>query len=293
MSAHDRDGSAPSERDAAVERAWREASAEQPPAHLDATLVAAARDAVAARGGQPAEPALPSRRRSRTTPWLARWQPFAAAAAVAGLAFVLVPTMLSREEKLAPALQRPGPTSAPATAESHSTRPSVPDLTEAYEAPPAPAAAQEVRREPDVGTADQPLGQPEVPAPPASTAVPPPRASTEGAAADTTVPMMAPDANFGERSDARSKATASEGAGRVAPSAPAAAAAPPSSATRDRSADDAMVRDAAAWAATIEALHAAGDVVTAERELRAFRAADPDADSHLPDSLRAWAGTVK
>jgi hypothetical protein len=288
MSAHDRDGSTPSERDAELERAWREASAEQPPARLDATLVAAARESVAARRGQSAEPALPSRRRSRTTPWLARWQPFAAAAAVAGLAFVLVPTMMSREEKLAPAVQRPGSTSAPATAESDSARPSARDSTEPYEAP-ARAAAQEVRREPDVGAADRPLGQPEVAAPPASTAVPPPPASTEGAAADTTVPMMAPDANFGERSDARSKATASEGAGRVAPS----AAAAPSSATRDRSADDAMVRDAAAWAATIEALHAAGDVVTAERELRAFRAADPDADSHLPDSLRAWAGTVK
>jgi hypothetical protein len=291
MSAHDRDGSTPSERDAALERAWREASAEQPPAHLDAALVAAARESVAARRGQPAEPALPSRYRSRTTPWLARWQPFAAAAAVAGLAFVLVPTMMSREEKLAPAVQRPGSTSAPATAESDSARPSARDLTEPYGAP-APAAAQKVRREPDVGTADRPLGQPEVPAPPASAAVPPPPASSEGAGADTTVPMEAPDANFGERSDARSKATASERAGRAAPSAPAAAPAP-SSATRDRSADDAMVRDAAAWAATIEALHAAGDVVAAERELRAFRAADPDADSHLPDSLRAWARTVK
>jgi hypothetical protein len=42
----------------------------------------------------------------------------------------------------------------------------------------------------------------------------------------------------------------------------------------------------------IAKLHAAGDVTAAEQALRAFRAADPDADTFLPESLRDWARTV-
>jgi hypothetical protein len=292
MSAHDREDSNPSERDAALERVWREASAEQPPAHLDAALIAAARESVASRRGQPAEPPLRSRRRARTTPWPGRWQPLAAAAAVAGLAFVLVPTMMSREEKLAPALQRPEATSVPAAAESQSGAPPALDVTGARETP-VPASEPEVRRERDVGAADRPLVQREMPAPPVSAAVPPPPTSTEGAAADATAPMeQAPEATFGERSDARSKAMEAETAGGAAASAPAPAAAP-SPATLDQNADDAMVPDAAAWAATIEALHASGDVAAAERELRAFRAVHPNADAYLSERLRDWARAVE
>ena len=293
MSAHDRrEGSNPSERDVALERAWREASAEQPPARVDAALIAAARESVAGRREQSAEPALLSRRRARTTPWLARWQPLAAAAAVAGLAFVLVPTMMSREEKIAPSLQRPESTSVPAAAESHSDGPPAPDATRLARRRSQQRNGRR-RRERDVGTADRPLVQREIPAPPASPAVPPPPASTEAAAADTTAPIEeAPEATFGERSDARSKAMESETAGRAAASAPAAAAAQ-SPTTRDRNADDARVLDATAWAAKIEALHAAGDVAAAERELRAFRAADPNADAYLSKSLRDWARTVE
>jgi hypothetical protein len=302
MSAHDRrEGSNPSERDAALERLWRETSVEQPPAHLDAALLAAARESVASRRPQSEEPARLSRRRARTSPWLARWQPLAAAAAVAGLAFVLVPTMMSREEKLAPTLQRPASTSVPAAAESQLDGPPAPDAIDAIDAidatearaTPVPAREPDGRREHDVGTADRPLVQREVPAPPASAAVPPPLASTEAAAADTTAPMAkTPEVTFGERSDARSKALEAETAGRAAASAPAAAA-EPSPATRDRNADDAMVLDAAAWAARIEALHASGDVAAAERELRAFRAADPTADAYLSNPLRDWARTVE
>jgi hypothetical protein len=48
-----------------------------------------------------------------------------------------------------------------------------------------------------------------------------------------------------------------------------------------------------AWTARIVALHAAGELAAAADALRAFRAADPDADTYLPDSLRDWAGTVQ
>ncbi len=42
----------------------------------------------------------------------------------------------------------------------------------------------------------------------------------------------------------------------------------------------------------ITALHAAGDIAAAADALRAFRATVPDADRHLPESLREWAGSV-
>jgi hypothetical protein len=48
----------------------------------------------------------------------------------------------------------------------------------------------------------------------------------------------------------------------------------------------------AAWANRIAALHGAGNLAAAEAELRAFRAAHPDADGFLPESVRAWANTV-
>ena len=50
---------------------------------------------------------------------------------------------------------------------------------------------------------------------------------------------------------------------------------------------------AADRAANIAALYASGDVTAAADALRAFRAADPDADAFLPESLRNWARTVE
>ena len=48
----------------------------------------------------------------------------------------------------------------------------------------------------------------------------------------------------------------------------------------------------AAWASRIAALHDAGDLAAAEAELRAFRAAHPDADDYLPEAVRVWATSV-
>jgi hypothetical protein len=46
-------------------------------------------------------------------------------------------------------------------------------------------------------------------------------------------------------------------------------------------------------AAKIAALYESGDVTAAATELRALRALQSDADTYLPDSLQAWARTVK
>ena len=66
--------------------AWRQASAEMPPARVDAAILAAAR---AAQDGERA--ATTARRDARRG--FRHWQPLLAAAGVAGLAFVLVQTL--------------------------------------------------------------------------------------------------------------------------------------------------------------------------------------------------------
>jgi hypothetical protein len=55
---------------------------------------------------------------------------------------------------------------------------------------------------------------------------------------------------------------------------------------------EAGMQPADAWVRRIADLYAAGDDAAAAAELRAFRAAYPDADSRLPEPLRAWAATV-
>jgi hypothetical protein len=229
MTNHDLESSRPSQHEAALERAWRAASTEQPPSHLDAAIIAAARKSVPYRGEQ-RNPA-PARMKSRN--WLARWQPLAAAATVAGLAFVLV-QLLPQPHDLGPSLQRRE--SAP-----------VPELAE-----------------------------------------PPPDSSSSGEASDTG-PSAGTAAPLGEIGSERLKAVGSEMADRAA----TAAAAAPSSPARESSFDNAVPLDAAAWAAKVAALHGSGAIAAAEDALREFRAAYPDADAQLPDSLRDWARTVK
>ena len=76
------------ERDPAVDRAWRAVDTDEPSAQLDATILAAARAATVRRRSAPTPPA--------TRHWWTHWQPLAAAAGVAGLAFTIV-QMLPRE----------------------------------------------------------------------------------------------------------------------------------------------------------------------------------------------------
>jgi hypothetical protein len=96
----DREGPASPGDEAALARAWKQASDEQPPARLDAAILAAARRSV---GKDVADPKAPP---GRTRPWSRwmPWQPLAAAATVAALAFVLVQT-LPREREVAPPIR--------------------------------------------------------------------------------------------------------------------------------------------------------------------------------------------
>ncbi len=238
MSNHDREGSHPSNRDATLERAWREASDEQPPAHLDAAIVAAARNSVGNRSDQRATTASA---RARSPSRLTQWQPLAVAATVAGLAFVLV-QMLPREQSLAPATQR-----------------------------------QES-------------------APVATDAQPPAKGSSAGEAVETREAINHREA---PRSDKTLGASERVGVAGRAPEQDAvpgpltAPASPAEPSARDLNRGNAAPLEAAAWAARVATLHASGDATAAEQELRAFRAAEPDADSYLPESLRHWAQTVK
>ena len=57
--------------------------------------------------------------------------------------------------------------------------------------------------------------------------------------------------------------------------------------------DPSTSADASTWVERIESAYQRGDLATAARELRAFRAVEPAADELLPDSLGDWARTVQ
>ena len=139
MSNHERESSRSPDGDAALDRAWQQLSDEQPPSALDAAIIAAAHKSIQDRDGQ----AQVTRAGPPQRSWLTRWQPLAAAAAVAGLAFVLVQS-LPRDRDVAPSLHMEEPAAAPAAAQE---RPGIPASREAIEAktasPPAPAVVRE------------------------------------------------------------------------------------------------------------------------------------------------------
>jgi len=236
---HDREQAGSTGEDPALARAWHKASDEQPPARLDATILAAARRSVQAQDPGATTRPVSLRRRSR---WM-KWQPLAAAATVAGLAFVLVQT-LPREREVAPPIRIQVP--APASSPERDIAPPV--RSEAPAAPPAPSVTLESR------SSSPPSGVAEAPTEVESTQLSRER-SDAGASREAAAPAATRTETFGLGT-----------------------AAPPS---------------AADWATRIEALHASGDLAAATAALREFRAADPDADSYLPDSLRDWARTIR
>lgn len=101
MTGHQQNGMGPGARrsgaEAATDRAWRDASDEQPPAALDAAIIAAAGESLTRAGRERSAAAVASVRSPRS---FRQWQPLAVAASVAGLAFVLVQT-LPREPNVA------------------------------------------------------------------------------------------------------------------------------------------------------------------------------------------------
>jgi len=270
-SKHDRERPGSAGEDAAVTRAWQQASDEQPPARLDAEILAAARRSVEAK--DPAAPSLPVRPWTRSR-WR-QWQPLAAAATVAGLAFVLVQT-IPREREVAPPIRIEVP--APAPSPEREVAPPVrgdaptvapgPEVTlESRSSAPAPVVTH-APVVPDSG----PTGR---------------EGSVAGAARSPAAEAAADVADKmrnAETDHRKGVMTEASGDAYSAETAAPAAARAPSAAARPRAAD---------WAARIEALHASGDLAAAATALREFRAADPDADTRLPESLQEWARTVQ
>jgi hypothetical protein len=313
MSNHDSKGPRSSNGDAALERAWRESSAEQPPSHLDAAITAAARKSVSDRVAQPNT--VPVRIQSQN--WLTQWQSLVAAAVVAGLAFGLV-QMLPREHDFAPPMHRKESAPVPAPAEPQPESRSRPESQPRAQPQSRSSSARETTDAGQAPSVNRPVGQREragvlhrapaqnaVPAPPTATAgpaakadsnvnhdVPEIPASDTASKAEATASGPAPTADaataLGEISADRREAVESAVPGRAA----TAEAAAPASRASEENFGNATSLEPPAWAAKVAALHASGDVTAAEHALREFRMAVPDADTYLPDSLRSWAQTV-
>ena len=99
------------DNDATVDAAWRKASRDEPPPHVDTAILAAARAEARVRA--------PTGKPAARQPWWVSWQPLAAAAGVVGIAFVLV-QLIPRDETTR------GPKQAPAvTGKSVAARESV------------------------------------------------------------------------------------------------------------------------------------------------------------------------
>ena len=240
----------PASPDDAIRGAWREASEDQPPTQIDAAILAAARAAVADDTGLGAA-SVP---RARTGHWFTRWQPLAAAAAVAGLALVIAHT-LPRDHVVTP------PPSVP----SRAPAPSAPPGPAAEKSVSTPSAREVVAESPAMADQAALAGRSEAD-----------QVAAEVAADYATAPAAKTPANLAPPA-ARSSAEAD--AGPVAPGA-----------------EMRMMEASPGLAARIDriiALHGAGDEAGAAAELRALRAADPDADLRLPDTLREWAKTVR
>ena len=241
--------------DASVDGAWRAASTEEPGLDIDAAILAAARAEVERARPRPVadETALGLERTPRVRRSWTSWQPLAAAASVAGLAFVLL-QMIPRDRNVAPpvSLERARPEAAQVPAESQEMAAPV----ESRDLPAAPLAVEAGRGDepPARRTPAPPLSQPAVSAAPAKA---PSRASAEAPAG---IAAQA-ERELGESPRAESAA--------------ADAASPE------------------AWALRVEDLFDAGDRVAAAAELRAFRAAHAEADRYLPEALRDWAATVE
>lgn len=247
--------------DEAVDQAWRAASGEEPGPRLDAAILAAARaeaervgGVASGRHGKAARPAPP-----RVRDWWTSWQPLAAVATVAGLAFILVQT-IPRDRDVAPPITvervQPEASQAPAVGESR----------DAEGAPPA-FEARRATEGPASFTPEPPAAAP-APAELSATAPVADTAESVATSPSRNRPAAAAQADVAAETD---RALAESQRARKSAEAP-------------RTAED--------WAARIEGLLQAGDRDAAAEELRAFRAVYADADAYLPEGRRDWAATV-
>jgi hypothetical protein len=270
-------------RDHAVEGAWRKASQEQPSADLDARILAAGCAAVGTEAGP-----RPLRREPTGRNVLQRWQPLLAAAAVAGLAFVLVPMTLSP-----PTTQR---ATAPATApalESESPRATTDGVAEPVMQSELPVERPAAPTRPPAPALD-PRASKALPAIPP----PPPAASTTTSSAPAEPPSVDSSATDSESTSSFGAVTSTvprhdaQRVERDGSRAESAADAAPAPQAREKRVVRSAPSELRAWVERIETAYRAGDLKTAAAELRAFRAVDPAADDYLPDELRDWARTV-
>jgi hypothetical protein len=277
MSSHEHEGPRATSGDETLNREWQRASAEQPSASLDAAIIASARKAVEGREVPP--PLVRGGSRSRV--WLARWQPMATAAAVTGLALVLV-QLLPRDREVAPAIRIEEPASSRATAQKELHRLPAAEASDAKAAQPSESAAP---AEP-LATAERALTPMAVPAPAAAAppaAVPPP----------VPVDSAADVADAAARSTAMSDAELDQRTGTAAKASSGVTSAEAVASRQERRRNGEMQLGAADRAASVATLYASGDTVGAAAALREFRAANPDADKYLPVSLHDWARTVE
>jgi cytoskeletal protein RodZ len=269
--------------DPPLERAWRDASRELPPPHLDARILAAARASL----GSVQQPRSTPPARSRWST-LRRWQPVLAAAAVAGLAFVLVPMTLSP------------PTERAASPTATHTVQAPPSATPAYEFPQRPGASD------DVGET-RPLLRERTPrAEPAEDAVAAPgRAPLAKREAETTRPAAVPPPPMAAESVLDDAAVSADRSSLEPPTAGASSSVDDLAAAQSRRSTEsaapaaekqselATAAGTGAWVERIASAYRRGDLAIAARELRAFRAVEPAADDLLPDDLGDWARTVR
>jgi hypothetical protein len=235
--------------DTAIDAEWRKVSREEPRLHVDAAILAEAR----------------TRR-----PWFATWQPLAAAAAVAGLAFLLVqllPSERDLEQPIRIESQQPAavPAEQPGAAAKAATQ------AETAAVPVAPLVRENESRERDQPAPKSALAPPQEPA---------------DAVASRSDAALEP----------RQLSRESRAFGALSAGAPAPAAAAEGVAARTESASPASPTPEmppAQWAKLIETLYAAGDRTVAAAQLRAFRTEHADADRYLPESLREWASAVE
>lgn len=280
------------ERDPALDAAWREASREEPPAALDDTIRAAARREVQA-----------APRRTRDKHW---WYPVAAAATVAVIAIGLL--QLTPPEQVAPVVvaekdtaadtgaqtaQREAP-GAPA-ARRDATEPAAPVRRRDADVPSPPPAAQAQNAAPSGSSRAVPAGK---------TALEEQRSPSAGSSAGLleAKPQSKTEPSYADKL-ARSEPFP---AAPAASAPPAAAPAPPRDAAatgerqlrtqaalaKDASGELAKSKQAPArsvddWIKLIRDLRVSGKLAEATKELAAFREAYGErADSLLPADLR-------
>jgi len=281
--------------------AWRAASAEEPPAALDAAILAAARREIGA-GPRPVSAGRTSRTRRA-------WWPLAAAATIGAIAFGLL-QLVTPDQLGAPVADNAVVTDVPppaakraqevASTASRETAPKVSALPAAKDEPAARRA--EAPRQPAAATVATGQSEPArvsrdvAAAPEPFPAAPSQRESTADANAASA---PAATVRLAEPAPSTMAPPAPSMAAQGASALPSAPKAPLGKVAAERASDDTAVatqaraRDRAPlpvadWIALIRRLRDEGKSDEAGKELAAFRAAHADHQRLLPPDLRDW-----